>query len=157
MRRASPTRLRARVVCPLRLRRILPVMIAFEGDVVVVIESERQRSTETVGVDDSLSRELVRHVLSSGHSRRSVALACLIRISDLGLVNDEAHTRDERHVLSSGHSRRSVALACLIRIWRRHPHSWYRSAGTGGAAADAPPGTRINSNVSLCFSKCALS
>ena len=36
-----------------------PVMIAFEGDVVVVIESERQRWTETVGVDDSLSRELV--------------------------------------------------------------------------------------------------
>ena len=34
-------------------------MIAFEGDVVVVIESERQRWTETVGVDDSLSRELV--------------------------------------------------------------------------------------------------
>ena len=38
--------------------------IAFEGDVVVVLESERQRRTETVGVDDSLSRVLVTTAVS---------------------------------------------------------------------------------------------
>ncbi len=51
-------------MCPLRQRRILPVMIAFEGDIVVVLESERQRWTETVGVDDSLSRDLVTTTVS---------------------------------------------------------------------------------------------
>ena len=39
-------------------------MIAFEGDIVVVLESERQRWTETVGVDDSLLRDLVTTTVS---------------------------------------------------------------------------------------------
>ena len=38
--------------------------IAFEGDVVVVLESERQRRTETVGVDDSLSHVLITTAVS---------------------------------------------------------------------------------------------
>ena len=38
--------------------------IAFEGDVVVVLGSERQRWTETVGIDDSLSRVLVTTAVS---------------------------------------------------------------------------------------------
>ena len=38
--------------------------IAFEGDVVVVLGSERQRWTETVGIDDSLSRILVTTAVS---------------------------------------------------------------------------------------------
>ena len=46
-------------MCLLRPRRILPVMIAFAADVAVVASSERQRWTDTVVVDDSLSRELV--------------------------------------------------------------------------------------------------
>ena len=40
------------------------MMIAFEGDIVVVLVSERQRWTETVGVDDSLSRVLVTTTVS---------------------------------------------------------------------------------------------
>ena len=39
-------------------------MITIDGDVVVVLESERQRWTDTVVVDDSLSRELVMTIAS---------------------------------------------------------------------------------------------
>jgi len=46
-------------MCLLLPRRILTVMIAFAADVAVVAFSERQRWTDTVGFDDSLSRELV--------------------------------------------------------------------------------------------------
>ena len=44
---------------PLRPRRISPVKSAFEADVAVSALSAHQRWAVTVGVDDSLSRELV--------------------------------------------------------------------------------------------------
>ena len=49
-------------------------MIAFDGDVVVVLGSERQRWTETVGVDDSLSLELVTTTASVLTDRGRLAL-----------------------------------------------------------------------------------
>ena len=58
--------------------------IAFEGDVVVVLESERQRRTETVGVDDSLSRVLVTTAVSVLTDREWLAHAAPPRAPPLG-------------------------------------------------------------------------
>ena len=62
----------------------LPVMIAFEGDVVIVLESERQRWTETVGIDDSLSRVLVTTAVSVLTDREWLAHAAPPRAPSRG-------------------------------------------------------------------------
>ena len=74
-------------------------MIAFEGDVVVVIESERQRSTETVGVDDSLSRELVTTTASVLTDGGRLAHAAPRRARPRG-------AREQREKWSNEHQRR---------------------------------------------------
>ena len=58
--------------------------IAFEGDVVVVLESERQRRTETVGVDDSLSHVLITTAVSVLTDREWLAHAALLRAPPRG-------------------------------------------------------------------------
>ena len=85
-------------MCPLRPRHILPVVIAFEGDVVVVLESERQRWTETVGVDDSLSRELVKTTASVLADRGRLAHAAPLRARPRGAP-------EEREKWSNEHQR----------------------------------------------------
>ena len=76
---------RAQIMCPLRKHRILPVMIAFEGDVVIILESERQRWTETVGVDDSLSRDIVTTAVSVLTDREWLAHAAPPRARPRGV------------------------------------------------------------------------
>ena len=85
-------------MCPLRPRRILPVMVVFDGDVVVVLESERQRWTETVGVDDSLSRELVKTTASVLADRGRLAHAAPLRARPRGAP-------EEREKWSNEHQR----------------------------------------------------
>ena len=76
-------------------------MIAFEGDVVVVIESERQRWTETVGVDDSsLSRELVTTTASVPTDGGRLAHAAPWRARPRG-------AREQREKWSNEHQRLS--------------------------------------------------
>ena len=73
-------------------------MVAFDGDVVVVLESERQRWTETVGVDDSLSRELVKTTASVLADRGRLAHAAPLRARPRGAP-------EEREKWSNEHQR----------------------------------------------------
>ena len=75
-------------------------MIAFEGDVVVVIESERQRWTETVGVDDSLSRELVTTAASVLTDRGRLAHAAPLRARPRGAPKEREKWSNELQRLS---------------------------------------------------------
>ena len=75
-------------------------MIAFEGDVVVVIESERQRWTETVGVDDSLSRELVTTTASVLTDRGRLAHAAPLRARPRGAPEQREKWSNARQRLS---------------------------------------------------------
>ena len=76
------------------------MMIAFDGDVVVVLGSERQRWTETVGVDDSLSRELVTTTASVLTDGGRLAHAAPRRARPRG-------AREEREKWSNEHQRLS--------------------------------------------------
>ena len=76
--------------------------IAFEGDVVVVLESERQRWTETVGVDDSLSRVLVTTAVRERPNGPRVARACRSAASATSRSNGNAHAQEsEQGVLAA--------------------------------------------------------
>ena len=75
-------------------------MIAFEGDVVVVLESERQRWTETVGVDDSLSRELVTTTASILMDGGRLAHAAPRRARPRGAVDQREKCSNEHQRLS---------------------------------------------------------
>ena len=82
-------------------------MIAFEGDVVVVLESERQRWTETVGVDDSLSRELVTTTASVLTDRGRLAHAAPLRARPRGAPEQREKWSNEHQRLFG--YRRSIA------------------------------------------------
>ena len=82
-------------------------MIAFEGDVVVVLESERQRWTETVGVDDSLSRELVTTTASVLTDRGRLAHAAPLRARPRGAPEEREKWSNEHQRLFG--YRRSIA------------------------------------------------
>ena len=85
-------------------------MIAFAVDVAVVDSSERQRWTETVGVDDSLSRELVTTDASVLTDGGRLAHAAPRRARPRG-------AREQREKWSNAHQRlsgfsRSIASGC---------------------------------------------
>ena len=117
-------------MCPLRPRRILPVMVAFDGDVVVVLESERQRWTETVGVDDSLSRELVKTTASVLADRGRLAHAAPMRARPRGAPEEREKWSNEHQRLfgyslsiASGVRQRELRNApplALLACWPLH-------------------------------------
>ena len=97
---------RALVIDPLRWRRIFSVKSAFLAAVAVGALSARQRWTDTVGVDDSLSRELVTTTVTS--SRTGICMrAPLRRERDL-----------EEHQGSTRSGQRRVKARVRYQPWR---------------------------------------
>ena len=104
-------------MCPLRPRRILPVMVAFDGDVVVVLESERQRWTETVGVDDSLSRELVKTTASVLADRGRLAHAAPMRARPRGAPEEREKWSNEHQRLFGYRPKSASGAGNVGEIW----------------------------------------
>ena len=93
-------------------------MVAFDGDVVVVLESERQRWTETVGVDDSLSRELVTTTASVLTDRGRLAHAAPLRARPRGAPEEREKWSNE-HQRLFGYRPKSASGACNVASGRR--------------------------------------
>jgi hypothetical protein len=72
-------------------------MIAFKSDIVVVLESEHQRWTATVGVDESLSLELVTTTASVLTDGGRLVQAAPRRARRLGAREQREKWSNERH------------------------------------------------------------
>ena len=75
----------------------MPLMTAFKSDVVVVLESEHQRWTATVDVDDSLSLELITTTASVLTDGGRLAHAAPRRARPLGAREQREKWSNERH------------------------------------------------------------